>query len=118
MGEVIALNKKRTFSLEDAKKHLPIVRRVTIRAHKKISIMKAQLLCPMSAEQKKYFETKIKAEFQKWYDQIHRLGCESKGMWLVDFDNGAGYYCWKFPESDVSHFHGYFEGFQSRREVQ
>ena len=32
-------------------------------------------------------------------------------MFLVDFDNGEGYYCWKWPEREVDHFHGYEEGF-------
>ena len=34
--------------------------------------------------------------------------------WLVDFDNGEGYYCWKYPEDTVGHFHGYEDGFAGR----
>ena len=42
------------------------------------------------------------------------MGLEIKGLWLVDFDSGAGYYCWKYPESSLGHFHGYDEGFSGR----
>ena len=42
------------------------------------------------------------------------LGLEIKGVWLVDFDSGAGYYCWKYPEPGLNHFHCYEEGFAGR----
>jgi len=36
----------------------------------------------------------------------------------VDFDSGAGYYCWKWPEESLSFFHGYQEGFAGRIRLQ
>ena len=42
------------------------------------------------------------------------LGADVKGLWLVDFDTGAGYYCWKWPEEELAYFHGYEEGFAGR----
>jgi hypothetical protein len=45
-----------------------------------------------------------------WADEVRALGVEVKGLWLVDFDNGEGYYCWKYPEETVGHYHGYEEG--------
>ena len=49
-----------------------------------------------------------------WADEVRALGVEVKGLWLVDFDNGEGYYCWKYPEDTVGHYHGYEEGFAGR----
>ncbi|MFY9549971.1 MAG: DUF2203 family protein, partial [Thermoanaerobaculia bacterium] len=49
-----------------------------------------------------------------WAQEIQSLGIEVKGIWLVDFDSGAGYYCWKYPEMALNHFHGYEEGFSGR----
>ena len=43
---------------------------------------------------------------------------EIKGLWLVDFDSGAGYYCWKYPEPSLDYFHGYEEGFAGRLPLQ
>ena len=55
---------------------------------------------------------------QKWASDVMRLGIEVKGLWLVDFDNGSGYYCWKHPEPSLQYFHGYEEGFQGRVKLQ
>ena len=51
---------------------------------------------------------------ERWASEIESLGCEVKGLWLVDWDSGDGYYCWRFPEPTVGHFHGYDEGFAGR----
>ena len=53
-----------------------------------------------------------------WIRQLTELGVEIKGLWLVDFDSGAGYYCWKYPEVSLEYFHGYEEGFAGRLPLQ
>ena len=53
-----------------------------------------------------------------WADAVRELGVEVKGLWLVDFDNGEGYYCWKYPETTIGHFHGYEDGFAGRISIQ
>ncbi len=54
----------------------------------------------------------------RWLREMEALGVEVKGPWLVDFDNGSGYYCWKWPEESLDHFHGYDEGFGARVRIQ
>jgi hypothetical protein len=49
---------------------------------------------------------------------MEALGVEVKGLWLVDFDNGSGYYCWQWPEEGLEYFHGYEEGFEARSRIQ
>ena len=49
-----------------------------------------------------------------WAEQIQELGIEVKGLWLIDFDSGSGYYCWKYPEPALQFYHGYDEGFAGR----
>jgi regulator of sirC expression with transglutaminase-like and TPR domain len=53
-----------------------------------------------------------------WVEKVSGFGVEVKGLWLVDFDSGAGYYCWKFPEPSLDYFHGYDEGFAGRLPLQ
>ena len=46
------------------------------------------------------------------------LGLDIKGLWLVDFDNGSGYYCWKHPEVSLDYYHTYVVGFGGRVRIQ
>ena len=50
----------------------------------------------------------------RWAESVMELGIDVKGIWLVDFDNGSGYYCWQYPEESLQYFHGYEEGFGGR----
>jgi hypothetical protein len=52
-----------------------------------------------------------------WASAVADLGIEVKGLWLIDFDSGGGYYCWRYPEPSLSFFHGYDEGFGGRVEL-
>jgi hypothetical protein len=53
-----------------------------------------------------------------WADAMVDRGLEVKGLWLVDFDNGSGYYCWRYPETGLEYFHSYEEGFRGRMRIQ
>lgn len=63
-------------------------------------------------------EAQIDALVDRWQKKIERLGGRPKGLWLADFDNGDGYWCWKFPETAIGHYHGYQDGFSGRRTIQ
>lgn len=54
---------------------------------------------------------------ETWTQQLQALGLVVKGLWLVDFDNGDGYYCWNYPETTILHYHGYDEGFAGRMKI-
>ncbi len=53
-----------------------------------------------------------------WADTIRDLGPEVKGLWLVDFDSGDGYWCWSYPEEDLKHWHSYDGGYGERVTVE
>lgn len=118
MGEVIEIHQKRYFSLDEAKTFLPVIRRVTETAYERVKLLSTQLSYLSDPAKREEIEKKVSSTFQDWYDKIRKLGCESKGLWLVDFDNGEGYYCWHYPEEDLNHFHGYFDGYQGRVKIQ
>ena len=99
---------KKIFTYEDASALLPEVQRLTSEA-----IARADALDEATATGDDYQRI-----VQEWADAVMSLGIEVKGLWLIDFDNGSGYYCWKHPEESLQYFHGYEEGFGGRVKLQ
>jgi hypothetical protein len=58
------------------------------------------------------------AVVEEWAHAMQSRGIEVKGLWLLDFDNGSGYYCWRYPEAALMYYHGYDEGFRGRVPIQ
>jgi len=99
---------KKIFTYEDASALLPEVQRMTSDA-----VERVQSLDEATASSEKY-----QGIVQEWAEDVMSLGIDVKGLWLVDFDNGSGYYCWKYPEESLQYFHGYEDGFQGRVRLQ
>jgi regulator of sirC expression with transglutaminase-like and TPR domain len=93
---------RRVFTLEEARAVLPKVKDLTADAVLRYGQLSGDL------------EEERESVVSEWMREIRSLGVEIKGLWLVDFDSGAGYYCWKYPEPALNHFHGYDEGFSGR----
>jgi hypothetical protein len=117
MADVIDIQGKRFFTLEEARQLLPLVRRLTKGAQEEIQQLGTALSYAKEASKKLELENRIQALFKEWYQKIRKLGAEAKGLGLVDFDSGEGYYCWHYPEPELSYFHGYLDGFKGRVKV-
>jgi hypothetical protein len=63
-------------------------------------------------------EAGIRGAIERWAHEMEALGLEVKGLWLVDFDSGSGFYCWRWPEPALAHFHTYDQGFEGRTPIQ
>jgi len=105
----------KTFSYEEAIALLPTVRDLTDAAVERVREL---LDGREEAEETDEIPDDLIDDYQKivyeWAESIQALGVEVKGLWLVDFDCGSGYYCWRHPEPALQYFHGYDEGFQGR----
>ena len=108
----------RRFTLEEARALLPAVRRLTDDAvHEAEALAKQmQKVGPGNAQYERLDES-LNARIVRWATDVESLGAEVKGLWLVDFDTGDGYYCWKHPEPVISHYHGYTDGFAGRMKI-
>jgi hypothetical protein len=95
---------KKLFSYEDACALMPEVQRLT-----EVAVVQIEQLEDEEVDPEVY--QRIVAD---WAESVMALGIEVKGLWLVDFDSGGGYYCWKYPEPALEYFHGYKEGFAGR----
>jgi regulator of sirC expression with transglutaminase-like and TPR domain len=99
---------KKVFTLDQARELLPKVKEITSEAVFKFARL---------AEGEET-EDERQGVVGEWAREVLALGAEIKGLWLVDFDSGAGYYCWKYPEQSLEFFHGYEEGFAGRLPLQ
>lgn len=110
---------KKRWSLEAARALLPDVRSRTARAVTEVETLEAarDAAAEGSAERAEA-ELRLEQAALRWAREMDALGLEVKGLWLVDFDSGAGYYCWTWPEPELAFFHGYAEGFGGRARIQ
>lgn len=95
---------KRIFSYEEAVALLPAVQELTT-----VAVSRIEELDEEETSTDEYQDI-----IQEWADGVSRLGIVVKGLWLIDFDSGSGYYCWQYPEPSLQYFHGYEEGFGGR----
>lgn len=107
---------KRTFSFDEAAALLPEVRQLTENAHREVEDLRAAAgEGKLDAER---FEALATTIVNEWASRVRSFGIEVKGIWLVDFDNGSGYYCWRWPEMALQFFHTHEEGFSGRMRIQ
>ena len=103
---------KRIFTYAEAKALLPRVRQLTQEAFERVErLLAATALNPQIREQ-------AQSIVNGWATEMGTLGLDVKGLWLVDFDNGSGYYCWKHAEPSLDYYHTYEEGFGGRVRIQ
>jgi hypothetical protein len=116
----------RRFSYDEALATFPLVRELTADAVARAAELERQLSYP-EGESIEVAEGSLRAAeleearrlvVEGWAEEIASLGCVTKGPWLVDWDCGDGYYCWRYPELALAHFHGYDEGYAGRVPVQ
>ena len=105
------LTQKTIFSYEQAAALLPEVRRITEEAHREVEALTENEPLPDT-------EARLNDLVGRWAEAMMELGLEVKGLWLVDFDNGSGYYCWRYPEAGLLFYHSHEEGFRGRMRIQ
>jgi len=95
------------------------VRERTGRAHAEVErLLEQREALPRESPDRGRIDEQVQQLVSAWARSMEALGLEVKGLWLVDFDNGSGYYCWKWPEERLEHFHGYDDGFEGRLRIQ
>jgi hypothetical protein len=98
------------FSYDEAIALLPEVQKLTEEAILKVE----EVRCLSGGDEN---GERVRAIVSDWAEAMIERGLEVKGLWLVDFDNGSGYYCWRYPEAGLEYFHTYEEGFPGRMRI-
>jgi hypothetical protein len=116
LENVVEINRKRTFNLTEARTLLPLIYRMTEDSSREVRglLNRIDAFSDKAHPTAVGIEAEINSVIDRWQIKIEKLGAEPKGLWMADFDNGEGYYCWKFPENEINHWHGYQDGFSGR----
>jgi hypothetical protein len=128
---------RKTFTLDDANRMLPLVRRIVedlVRDHAKwqdkvnqfeIATVSSTPDRPDTmAELLQAEALRIAADIEGYVKELSELGVECKGLdaGLVDFpgemDGESIYYCWKLGEPSVQYWHGVNAGFAGRQPLR
>ena len=113
MSDSPVSTKKKTFSYAEAVAMLPELRRLTNEAYDRV-----QELQPRAEGGAVDAQAEIESIIRAWAEAIQARGVDVKGLWLIDFDSGSGYYCWRHPEPGLHFFHSYEDGFRGRIPIQ
>jgi len=108
-------SEKRIFSYDQAAAMLPEVRRITEAAYRTVEGLGGE---KSGAQGRADLQQRLEDIVNGWARALVGMGLEVKGLWLVDFDNGSGYYCWRYPEDGLHFYHSYEEGFSGRMRIQ
>lgn len=111
-------NAPRCFTLSEARETLTTIKPITAKAHKELEAIKRRLHTLLPSDPRIVaVEKEYEAIVRTWISKMSRLGLVVRGLWLLDFDSGDGYFCWKYPELTISHFHSYNGGFVERQPI-
>ncbi len=109
------MSRRRLFTYDEALSTFPLVRDTTAQAVTQVEAIYSRVGSLDEANRRRReLESAVQDVIQAWAARILEIGCEVKGLWLVDWDCGDGYYCWRYPEESISFFHSYEEGFAGR----
>ncbi|MFN7956983.1 MAG: DUF2203 domain-containing protein [Holophagaceae bacterium] len=107
----------RIFTLDEARALMPQVKATTEPVYTLAASLAEELSQAEDAKNEARAEAlreRLQILVQSWQQSMNDLEAEVKGLWLVDFDSGDGYWCWAYPEADLDHWHSYEGGFRSR----
>jgi hypothetical protein len=108
----------RVFTLAEVRDAFPLVQRITRQAHADLEPVRQRLarLVPGHPAQR-VVEAQYEIIVRRWLGKMERLGLLVRGLWLVDFDTGDGFLCWRFPQLKVGHYYAYGEAYTDRRPI-
>lgn len=115
-SDVVDISRDGLFSKKEVDHVLPVIYRITVNYSKTVEalITRLETLNSDQTETIKELEEQINTLIKSWHVKIRKLGGAPKGLWLVDFDCGDGYFCWKYPEPEILYWHSYQDGFSKR----
>jgi hypothetical protein len=122
-------SKKRRFTLAEANRSLPLVKRVVadiVRSHENAVALQAKLEDGVTGKERTKTQEELETlmdRLQGFVDELAEIGVELKdySMGLVDFIGRHQardvYLCWKLGEEQIAYWHELHTGFAGRKPV-
>jgi len=119
MANVFNFKPGGAFTLDEARKILPVVVRITKQYCTKVDGLLKQLdAVEIVADDESWrIEQEINKHIDQWKSKVEKLGLVPRGLWIGDFPCDEGYYCWKYPETSIEFWHGKLDGYSNRQEI-
>ena len=129
-GDTIATARKRHFTLTEANRALPLVRRVVrdvVRTHEEATMLHGRLEHRLPTAERDDVQAALERAVDRLGDLIEELksiGCELKDyrIGLIDFvgtHRGRDIYlCWRLGEPSIQHWHELHAGAAGRQPVE
>lgn len=120
LNPVVGIGRRGPFTLMEARNLLVVVRSITEKYAEQVDkkIVRLEALGSSQDPLVRDLEGEVNQLIDEWNDKVQKLGGVPRGLWLVDFDSGHGYFCWKYPERDILYWHSYSDGFSGRIPIQ
>lgn len=103
---MIPIHSRRVFSKDEAESILPVIRRITERASAAAGEINDQIkFIPADEPLHKRLNMELDMIVRQWAIKVAKLGVNPRGVWLVDFDAGNGWFSWRMGDEGLSFFH-------------
>lgn len=108
---------RRIFTFAEAASRIPRIRTITAEAAQAFDAQRAVQRAARDRAARDAAEVAMRRIVKRWQAAVRATGGCCAGLWMVRFDSGAGWFCWRHPEPDLAWFYGYAEGFAGRRRI-
>lgn len=110
-------SERRIFTYAEARALVPEIQALTIDAATAFDAHRAAQRAARRRPARDAAELAMRRIVKAWQRKVRAMGGCCAGLWMVRFDSGAGWYCWRHPEADLLWFYAYEDGFAGRRRI-
>ncbi|MCB0271376.1 MAG: DUF2203 family protein [Bdellovibrionales bacterium] len=111
------LKRPRRFTLAQAQNFVSILDGITFMAMELVTPLMEELKNPLGTQDKQVVTQKVQKIVSMWSEQVLYFGGITRGLWMVDFDCGDGFYTWVYGEKSISSYRTYHQDFSDRTPI-